>query len=131
MSEEIEIMLEGIEIMSEKHEFSFFTGDIVFYTSGRFGSSLENPLLGSPYECYGQVEEISPETGILNEDESCIIVKWSNGKMNTYSSSDLVIVYDDHMNQNAIADPNLIFKRHNALTTLAGGDEKSDIFYSR
>jgi len=73
-------------------------GDRVAFVLGKYAVGQSNPVIGSEWECFGEVYEAS--------GRSCR-VKWDNGKNNTYDCSDLVLV-----KMSGIQDknnPNVIF----------------------
>jgi len=76
----------------------FNIGGRVQYTSGRFGSSPQNPLKGSKYEATGTVSDV---------DSHNIFVNWDSGTSNVYSENDLGLV----KNPLHHSDPNRIFRR--------------------
>lgn len=56
----------------------FKIGDRVKYISGRHGSSVTNPLIGTEFECAGTLD--AAPCGVL----------WDNGEHNSYSPGDLI-----------------------------------------
>jgi hypothetical protein len=61
---------------------SFSNGDRVYYTSKAHGSSNNNPLIGSRWECAGTVDHPEDKYGHVT-------VNWDNGSHNSYSAKDL------------------------------------------
>ena len=74
----------------------FKMGDRVRYFSGNHGMSMENPLVGTRYECIGTIDLAQTANAT---------VQWDNGKHNSYNNHDLALAEDD-----ATTDPNIIFK---------------------
>jgi hypothetical protein len=58
-------------------------GDRVAFVLGKYAIGDNNPVIGSVWECFGEVYETS--------GRSCR-VNWDNGKNNTYDCADLVLV---------------------------------------
>ena len=75
---------------------TFKIGDRVNYFSGNHGMSLDNPLVGTRYECIGTVDFAN---------SSNATVQWDNGKHNSYNNHDLALAEDG-----GVTDPNMAFK---------------------
>ena len=76
---------------------AFNVDDRVYYISGRHGNVEHNPLKNGKHSCKGTVSLV---------DYHNILVKWDNGKNNTYAPFDLEIACD--LNS---TDPNVSWKR--------------------
>lgn len=81
-------------------------GDDVFLCSDRFpivtGSSMGNPVVGSNHECSGKIAAAN------DQDPGVVVVKWNNGRNNTYRITDLVLVSEFIENFPPFAEEDLL-----------------------
>ena len=77
---------------------SFYSGDRVYYTSGKHGVSRVNPLKGTELECVGTIDHVESTF-------SHVTVLWDNGAHNSYTNKDLALA--DGVDE---PNPNLAFR---------------------
>lgn len=88
----------SVDISSNGRPFS--KGDKVVLVSDTYTTCESNPVLGTEYECTGEIVSVDP-SGMS------MVVFWDNEKRNTYKAKDLAI-----MGKRKPLNPNLIFKVH-------------------
>lgn len=90
--------------MTEKK--NFYIGNRVLLTSSTLRPALENPVVGTPWECAGTVVHVLVY-GDNKTSNTVVFVNWDNERSNYYHPSHLSLADQDLPENN----PNKLFKR--------------------